>query len=358
MVFLTEEGDVICSSLEPVDQNSLGASGDFLFNEMRLVRGQIIHIYPIDDPNNSLGENPTFTLYDVQVIKPDGGTEIVRRCRMLQPCFGGAFNNFLEILSVDPGPLGRKAGIDMALKRGAHVLVGFVSGQKTAGIILGALPHPNSVAIKRRPLKSLGTYLEGEFQGFNFLIRNDGSFKITFNGPRNDKGEIIGTDGPTTLEFDEKGNIKVSTNAEQSVTIDRVKKTAEVINGTTRIFMEQDGSKITTESDFLQATVRQDARVDVGHQAKVIAKNDITVSSDTMIKLQRGEGANPAEPFVLGAVFVKFMSQFLQAVIAHTHTGNLGFPTLPPLNASEFAQLKATPIDDKKIQSKLIIGDN
>jgi hypothetical protein len=354
---ITPYGDVISSNLS--SSRRYGDASLARYSAFNLMPGQIVQIYAVDDANNLPGgSGGVQTLYDVIVYHPDGTTELVRRCTMLEPGFGGGFNNFMEVLPVNPGPQAQNGKISSSSKPGSHVLIAFLNGHKQSGVILGALPHPGPVAVKKRPKKSQGTTVTGEFQGFQWEIRNDGSFKITFNGPRNDQGEIIGKDGPTSLEIDAKGNVALTTNNNQSVNVDRVNGVVDVVNGTTEIKMEQNGSKITTTSDFLTANVRQDARVDVGHQAKVIAKNDITVSSDTMIKLQRGEGAKPAEPFVLGENFVQFMSQVLQAIILHTHIDATGFQTLPPFNEQEFKRLKQSPIDDRKIQSKLIIGDN
>lgn len=348
---INEFGDVVSSNLDLHENLS---ADKHLFNDMSLSRGQIQSVYAIDDAQNDPGQPGNITLYDVMVYRPDGGTENIRRCRAMQPLFGGGLNNFFEVLPTDPGPEAKNHGIPAILKRGSHVLVGFISGQRAAGVILGTLPHPNKAAIARRPKKALGTHLEGEFQGLNWKIKNDGSMDIVFNGPRNDTGTIVSSSGPTSIGIDASGNVKVKTNAEQSISIDRTKKEIQVINGTTTWTMDK--TKITAESDYFEVRARKDVSVKADGKAMVRSKGEATVSSDAKIKLAKGD-KEPDEPFVLGKVFVKFAQELLQALATHTHTGNMGFPTLPPTQAAKFTELMNSPIADEKVLSKHIIGE-
>lgn len=57
------------------------------------------------------------------------------------------------------------------------------------------------------------------------------------------------------------------------------------------------------------------------------------------------------QPAVLGTVFQTMMSTVLNAIATHTHTGNVGYPTGPPLNAAAFITENASPIQDGAILS-------
>lgn len=339
-----DNGDVISSAL---DVGSYKGAQQQINQNYMIYRGQIRQVYEVDDKKNGSG----ITLYDVDLFLGNGATETAYRCVASQPIFGGGFNNFMEVLPNTPSPQGNS----VSQKRGTHVVVGFIGGSKTGGIILAALPHPSPVAVKRRPKKALGSHTEGEFQGLNFMIRNDGSIKIIFNGPRDDSGKIIGTDGPTTLEIDAKGNFEITTNSDQQVQVDRVKKEVNIVNGTTLYKMEQDGSRIFMESDFFEVKARKDVTVHAGGTAHVHSTGTATISSDTMIKLQKGHG-DPAQPFVLGKVFVAMMKRLLTSILTHRHAGNLGFPTDTPSNSGEFAAILNSPISDEEVLSKHIIG--
>jgi hypothetical protein len=348
---INQHGDVISSALsvEPHED----ARHQF-FSETKVLRGQIQKIYAVDsagnDPGNSKG---SYTLYDVLVWKPDGSTEVVRRCRALQPFFGGTYNNFLEVLPTDPGPNATNQDLGSSERPGTHVLVGFIGGQKLYGpVILGALPHPNAVAIARRPSEDLGIYMEGEFQGLNFKVQNDGSFTLTFNGPRDDEGNLLNQNGPTTFSIDTQGNINLSTNNQQTVSVDRVNGVIDVVNGTTEIKMEQNPAQITINADNVIANVAKDMSATVGGKTTVKSTSDVTISSSSVINLQKGDAA-PSEPFVLGNKFKSFMKDLLQAISQITHLGNLGAPTPPPVNAAQFTQLQSK-LDD--LLSELIKG--
>jgi hypothetical protein len=104
---------------------------------------------------------------------------------------------------------------------------------------------------------------------------------------------------------------------------------------------------------MLIANVNKDAKIITGGETIVNASKDVTVSSDSLIKLQKGASASPSEPFVKGAKFKAFMSDLLSAIGQITHIGNLGAPTPPPLNAAQFSSLSSR-LDE--LLSELIKG--
>ena len=67
-------------------------------------------------------------------------------------------------------------------------------------------------------------------------------------------------------------------------------------------------------------------------------------------KIQIGTKSS-SQNLVLGQVFKSMMDTLLQAIASHTHTGNLGYATSPPVNAADFNAVKASPIDDNSILS-------
>jgi len=73
--------------------------------------------------------------------------------------------------------------------------------------------------------------------------------------------------------------------------------------------------------------------------------------SDTRINLGRGGGSEPEENVVLGQVLKEFLADFLDIFAQHTHTGNLGYLTTPPMNAAAATALKASPVNDEEILS-------
>jgi len=352
-------GDVTSSALQGLGEYDDAAKG--FYQDSFLVEGQIEKIYAKDDPQNDESKRPgNVTLYDVLARTPDGSTTVLRRCRAAQPLFGGGINNFFEVLPTNPGPKA-KLSINSSLKPGSKVLVGFISGQRSSPVIVGTLPHENPIAKKSRPEKSDGTLLEGEFQGINWAVNNDGELIITFQGPKNDLGEAINPDqAPTEIKINKTGDFKVTTHTTEtdvsnSVEMNSTDKKIIVKAGNT-ITMELDSSngKVQLVCDDVQIDTSKDTRINTTGKTEINAKKDVIVNSATGIKLQKGDAA-PTEPFVLGKEFVDFMKKLLQALKKHKHIGNLGAPT-PLLDPSPFTSLLSSPIGDKKILSKHILG--
>jgi hypothetical protein len=353
-------GDVTSSALQGLNKYSDASAG--FYDEYSLVEGQIEKIYARDDPDNdeTFNKPGIVTLYDVFSRTPDGGTTVLRRCRALQPLFGGGINNFFEVLPTNPGPKAKKS-INTALRPGTKVLVGFISGRRSSPVIVGALPHENELAINARPTTDEGVHLEGEFQGLNWKIENDGSLTVTFKGPKDDGGNALDSSlKETIVNINKTGDFKVVTSEgdekENSVELNSTNKKITVKAGS-KINMEMDSSsgKVKLECDDVEIDTVNDTIVNTEAKTKINAKQDVVVNSATGIKLQKGD-AEPQEPFVLGKEFVTMMKELLQAISSHMHTGNLGAPTSPPANISDFKSLLSSPIGDKKILSKHILG--
>ncbi len=306
--YISESGDVISSALSVSD---VPQAADELTANFRLEMGQIDRIYTVDDKENTVnGIAAVHTVYDVLVVRPNGATELIPRCRMLQPGFGGGVCNFLEILPTDPGTQAKDPKVERSLKRGHFVLVGFISGKKDAAVILGAMPHSNRVAVGRRPKKGKGTYLEGEIQGLNFTVDNDGGLRITFNGPRKDDGTLVNQNGPTEIQIDKQGSITVKTNQKQTVFVDRVKKKIRVDNGPTSIDMDQDAKKIQVVAQIVEVGTGGLQPMVVGDDWKKIMEELIT----EITKLYVPTGVGPSGTPVNTPAFNSIKSKLKEAL--------------------------------------------
>lgn len=352
-------GDVTSSALQGLSEYADASAG--FYQDSYLVEGQIEKVYAKDDSQNDENNRPgSVTLYDVLTRTPDGSTTVLRRCRMLQPMFGGGINNFMEVLPSNPGPKA-KLPINSALKPGSKVLVGLISGQRSSPVIVGALPHENPIATLARPVKADGVQLQGEFQGLNWEINNDGELIIKFQGPKNDLGALINSNQlPTEIKINKTGDFSVKTHTTkdddtQSVEMDSTNKKMTIKVGTKITWeMDSETGKVTLVCDDVQIDTTKDTQINTEGKTEINAKKDVIVNSATGIKLQKGDSA-PTEPFVLGKEFVQMMQKLLQGLVSHQHIGNLGAPA-PLLDPSPFSSLLSSPIGDKKILSKHILG--
>ena len=302
-------GDVISSALGYEDTKNAAHE---LNNSLKIMMGQIEAVYPIGHPEVTDPELQKFVLYDVRIRHPDNTSELIPYCRMLQPGFGGGINNFLETLPTDPGASAKKKGVNSQDKRGHMCMVGFISGQKNAGIILGMMPHTNKTAVKRRPTAK-GTYLEGEIQGVNFKIDNEGALTIVQNSPRKDDGSPTNAKIKTTIDIQKDGSIEITTNEKQKIRIDSQSHHIRIDNGPTYIDMDQDGDKID-----------------------VVAKN-VNV------------GTGGLQPQIVGDDLVSWLSDLCDEITKIYVPTGVG-PSGTPVNTPKFESLKAAV--KEKIQSK------
>lgn len=55
------------------------------------------------------------------------------------------------------------------------------------------------------------------------------------------------------------------------------------------------------------------------------------------------------EPVLVGETTRQFLITLVQLIVSHTHLGNLGIETSPPLNAEQFIEAQAQNLDNSKV---------
>ena len=75
------------------------------------------------------------------------------------------------------------------------------------------------------------------------------------------------------------------------------------------------------------------------------------INSDTAIHLTNA--SEGTENLILGKVFQTAYSEHLDIDSTHTHIGNMGFATLPPVQAAAYVALKTSPVDDDAMLSDI-----
>lgn len=91
-----------------------------------------------------------------------------------------------------------------------------------------------------------------------------------------------------------------------------------------------------------------------GHTVlRSLAGKKTFITSDQEIHLTRGD-AEATERSILGDIFKAAYSAHLALDAAHTHVGNMGFPTAPPQQAADYQNIKADPVDNDAMLSDLV----
>jgi hypothetical protein len=258
--------------------------------------GVVVKAYSVVNTNNISKLAPE---YDVLVIEQNadkGATTILYKNCLSAEGLGSVADFFERTLRPKKKQTRKGDAVDLKGQNGAIVLLLCLDGMSDKGIILSALTHPD----RKTKIVDDGPHMEGEFNGVNFKIQKDGSATLTFKGATDNDGKVIdASQGITTLTIAKDGSFEVKNNKIQTK-------------------WNKDGSMLVKA----QADITIDTVKDVKVKAKnatITASGTATVEGKT-VKL----GTAAAQSAVLGDTFKALFD-------SHTHLGNLGAPTTPPM---------------------------
>jgi phage gp45-like len=89
--------------------------------------------------------------------------------------------------------------------------------------------------------------------------------------------------------------------------------------------------------------------VDVGESVQYSLGGYRVVCKNGEIFVGKGEDL---EHMVVGETLKQFLISLVSHIVAHTHLGNLGYPTSPPQNAADFTSDQTNFLDNDKILAK------
>ena len=279
-----ENGTIMPHGLMSIDPEESSRAFNKTYASTSLRMGVIKKIYSVNDPGNI---SRLTTEYDVEVIEQDMNRGMApatyKNCLAVDSM--GSIADYLEKnYRVQTQTSNQFIPITKG-QNGATVLVLCLDATMGKGVVLGGLTHPD----RKTNLQSAAPMLEGEYNGVNIVVNNDGSTALTFKGATDNYG--VPTDssqGNTTLQIKTDGSFEFS---HSSITISAAR------NGTLNI---------TTTGP-----------------TNIIAQGTTTIDGST-IKL----GQNAVESVIKGDTFAKIFDN-------HTHIGNLGVETSPPLQQAE-----------------------
>ena len=290
-------GTVIPHGLLKPQLDSHLAAFNQSFKNFGMKAGYIIKAYAVNDPDNKYG---LCTEYDVQVIEQDenkGTTAILyRHC----PCFQG-FGSVADFFEFNLRPQTYQTKDIPAFdgQDGSIVLLKCVDGIGSKGVVVGSAMHPD----RTTNLTSIEPQLFWKYNGIAANINTDGSFSLSFNGATDNQGTPTNpSQGVTTLQIQTDGSFQFS---HSTITIQANR--SGVLN-------------ITTSSDA-NITVGGNTSITTSGTANIIAQGVTTVDGSSVLL-----GQSAVEAVIKGNTFEKIWSQ-------HTHIGNLGLPSSPPLQS-------------------------
>jgi len=328
------------------------------FNNFSLKTGVIIKSYEIDDEENI---TKILTEYDVLAIEQQGdkGTApvIFRKCIALQG-FGGVAD-FYEYRLTPSSKDEIKSDGEIDKCDGSIVLLLCLNGSEDKGIIVGFLKHPSR---DTTITEESGKHLEGEFNGVNWQINDDGELTVTFKSPSSiENQEVTYADeeaGGTFLKIDKTGSFEIDDDNGQKIKIDKTEQTISVNSVGDTSFTTDANFKITAAENMeiecmdllLQAegkadlTIKKDMNLEIDGSFKGKAKK-WNIESDSMIDIKTKQfmldGAmttiSSAQVIIKGAMVTVDSSLIMlgnggtPAVTMSTQfmgTGNVGIPVI------------------------------
>lgn len=264
-----DNGAVLPSGL--LGGNTQAQMGGFnkSYRNTSLRLGIIVRIYPVSDDNNL---TKLTTEYDVQVFEQneDRGSSIMTYKNCVAAEGLGSIPDFLEkTLRVREGAPTIGGFINTKGQNGALVLIQCLDGMSDKAIIIGALTHPDrpTTLINDQP------YLQGEYNGVNVEIENDGSVTLTFNGATDNDGEIIDdSQGPTVVKIEQDGSFELN-------------------HSTITFRLDKNGTATLTANQDINVTAQGNVQIDCV-DADVTASGDAKVDVDGDLDLTVGGDCN------------------------------------------------------------------
>jgi hypothetical protein len=311
-------GTVLPFGLLGQNDSDMMAGFNKSYRNTPLRMGIVIKAYVISDPGNLTGLT---TEYDVFVFEQneDKGSTIIKYKNCLSSEGLGSIADYFEKTLRVRGNLVQQGSplIDTKGQNGAVVLLLCLDGMSDKAIIMSGLTHPD----RQTNLVNDQPYLEGEYNGVNVVVANDGSAKFTFNGATDNDGNIIDdSQGPTVAQIEKDGSFQID-HSTITFRLDR--------NGTATLTTDKDLDLNITGD--VNVNAQGDATVSCAN-ANILAQQNATVDGKSVLL-----GKDAAEAVIKGNTFKSMYD-------SHTHSnGNMGSPTGPPMS----------PMDPSALSSKV-----
>lgn len=291
-------GTVLPFGLMGIDEHAGMAGFNKTYKNTSMRLGIVIKSFPVSDPANL---SKLTTEYDVLVFEQveDKGSSIVTYKNCLSAEGMGSIADFFEhTLRVRKSSADQSKSINTKNQNGAVVLIHCLDGVTEKAIIVGAVTHPD----RKSTLLDNVAHLEGEFNGVNIQVNDDGSANFTWKGPTDNDGKPVDASlTPTTVSLAKDGSFEIK---HKTITVNLA------IGGIVTI----------TSSDAMNINCK-DANVTASGDANIKASGNATIDAPAI-----NLGAGATDAVIKGDTFKKMVFD------THTHptaVGPSGPPTMP-----------------------------
>lgn len=193
--------------------------------------------FPIGDDNNRSQLSNEYDVLCFEQTEDRGITTLLYKNCLSAEGLGSIADFFERTLRPKQNDKNPNGTADTKNQDGACVLLLCLDGMSEKAIIIGAFTHPDRAST----LTSIGPRLEGEFNGVNIKVEEDGSTRLTFRGATDSQGEPKdSSQGDTTIHIEKDGSYQV----DHKTIIQRLDK-----NGKASLTADDDISN-TTKKNF------------------------------------------------------------------------------------------------------------
>lgn len=275
------------------DAGMAGFNKTYRNTAMRL--GIVVKSHGVSDAANL---TKLTTEYDVLVFEQleDRGSSIITYRNCISAEGMGSIADFFErTLRVRQNTSDQSKAINTKNQNGAVVLILCIDGVSEKAVIVGSITHPD----RKSTLTGHTAHLEGEFNGVNIQVNDDGSANFTWNGPTNNSGAPVDSSlTPTVLSVAADGSFQIQ-------------------HKTITFTLDIGGDATLTSSGNLNVNCA-DANIVASGDANITASGSATIDAPA---INLGKGATDA--VIKGDTFKNMVFD------VHTHPTAVG-PSGPP----------------------------
>lgn len=261
--------------------------------------GVVVDAYDINDSRNRTHISTEYDVVTLEQNEDKGATTITYRNCLCKDGIGGIADFFELNLRPKTQQSYKGEAIQLNGQNGTIVLIECLDGASDKAMIVGGFPNLN----RETTLIDTQPRLTGEYNGVQIAVNPDGSTSLTFKGATDNNGkQVDSSQGNTVFQIKTDGSFEFN-------------------HSTITIQADRSGVLTINAKSDANITVGGNTNITTTGTANIIAQGTTTVDGST-IKL----GVDAVESVIKGDTFNEIFS-------AHTHIGNLGIETSPPLQS-------------------------
>lgn len=194
-----------------------------MHNNTSLRVGVVIEIVPVESDDNHSKLSDEFSVMCVQSSSGQPNSVIYKNVIALDS-FGGVadYFEFQKRVPTDSKKVSRSGSLKEQV--GSIVLLLCLDGSSEKSVIIGSIQHPS-----RKTNLSKDTFAQGELNGLNWKINDDGGFTVTFKGKTNADGTVVDKKvGGSKISIEKDGSVQISDNSKEHIRLDQTNKTVSI----------------------------------------------------------------------------------------------------------------------------------